>query len=93
MESISRVCGNTLNFMATISLKLPDPLALRLAETARSRRMSKSAIVRDALDIYLSASEPHPEGSALALAADARGVLAGPPDLSYNKKYLRNPGR
>ncbi len=36
--------------MATISLKLPDPLALRLAETAHRRHMSKSAIIRDALD-------------------------------------------
>ena len=79
--------------MATISLKLPDPLAQRLTEIARSRRMSKSAVIRDALDAYLSASEPRPGGSALALADDARGVLAGPPDLSYNKKHLRNLGR
>ncbi|MDE0044584.1 MAG: ribbon-helix-helix protein, CopG family [bacterium] len=79
--------------MATISLKLPDPLARRLAETARSRRTSKSAIVRDALDTYLSASEPHPEGSALAFAADVKGVLAGPPDLSCNKEHMRGFGR
>ena len=79
--------------MATISLKLPDPLALRLAETARSRRMSKSAVVRDALAAYLSASESHPEGSALALAADVKGVLSGPPDLSCNTEYMRDFGR
>ena len=79
--------------MATISLKLPDPLALRLAEIAHSRRMSKSAVVRDALDVYLSACEPHPEGSALALAADTRGAFTGPSDLSCNKKHLRNFGR
>lgn len=79
--------------MATISLKLPDPLLLRLAETARRRRMSRPAIIREALDTYLSAGGPHPEGSALALAAEARGVLAGPPDLSCNKKHLRNLGR
>ncbi len=79
--------------MATISLKLPDPHALRLAETAHRRHTSKSAIIRDALDTYLSAHERHPEGPALALAAGARGVLTGPPDLSCNKEHLRNFGR
>ena len=79
--------------MATISLKLPDPLALRLAETARDRRKSTSAIIRDVLETCLSAGEPHPEGSALALAANARGVLAGPADLSCNQKHMRDFGR
>lgn len=79
--------------MATISVKLPDALALRFAETARSRRKSRSAIIRDALETYLSASEPHPEGSALALAANARGVLAGPADLSFDQKHMRDFGR
>ncbi len=79
--------------MATISFKLPDPLALRLAEIARSRRMSRSAIIRDALQTYLSTSEPHPEGSALALSAHAKGVLAGPADLAYNQEHMRDFGR
>ena len=79
--------------MTTVSLKLPDPLALRLAQTAKSRSTSKSAVIRDALEAYLSGIETHPQGSALSLASDVQGMLAGPEDLSTNKNYLRNFGR
>ena len=75
--------------MATIPLKLPDPLALRLAEA----RKSTSAIILDGQEAYLSAGEPHPEGSALALAANARGVPVGPAHLSCNRKPVRDFGR
>lgn len=76
--------------MITVSLKLPSPLASRLADTARVMRMSKSAVIRDALEAYLSANDGTPEKSALSLAGDAQGVLAGPEDLSFNKKHLRD---
>ena len=70
--------------MIRVSLNLPSPLASRLADTARLMRMSKSAVVRDALEAYLSAIDGTPEESALSLAGDARGALAGPEDLSFN---------
>ena len=79
--------------MTTVSLKLPDPLALRLAQTAKNRSTSKSAVIRDALEAYLSGIETHPQGSALSLASDVQGMLSGPEDLSTNKNYLRNFGR
>ncbi len=79
--------------MTTVSLKLPDPLALRLAQTAKSRSTSKSAVIRDALEAYLSGIETHTQGSALSLARDVQGMLSGPEDLSTNKNYLRNFGR
>lgn len=79
--------------MATVSLKLPDPLALRLARTAKRRSMSKSAVIRDALEAYLSGNETHPQGSALSLVCDVQGMLSGPEDLSTNKNHLRNFGR
>ena len=79
--------------MATVSLKLPDPLAVRLAETARQKSMSKSALIRDALETYLRSDEAVGKDSALSRAADARGMLSGPEDLSVNKKYLRKFGR
>ncbi len=78
--------------MATVSLKLPDPLALQLARTAKRRNMSKSALIRDALQAYLSGKENHPHESALSLARDVQGMLAGPEDLSTNKNYLQNFG-
>lgn len=79
--------------MATVSLKLPAPLALRLARTAERQSMSKSAVIRDALEAYLSGNEARPQVSALSLACDVQGVLSGPEDLSTNKNYLRNFGR
>ena len=79
--------------MTTVSLKLPDPLAVRLAETARQKSMSKSALIRDALETYLRSDDAVGKDSALSRAADVRGMLSGPEDLSVNKKYLQNFGR
>ena len=79
--------------MTTVSLKLPDRLAVRLAATARQESMSKSALIRDALESYLRSNEAVRKDSALSRAADVRGMLSGPKDLSVNKKYLQNYGR
>ena len=79
--------------MNTVSLKLPGPLAAQLAETARRRSMSKSALIRDALEAYLRKAAAGQEGTALSLAADLRGMLSGPEDLSANEQYLRDFGR
>ena len=79
--------------MTTVSLKLPDPLALRLEESARKKSISKSALIRAALETYLRAEKVVPEGSALSRSADLRGVFSGPEDLSDNSSYLTNFGR
>ena len=79
--------------MTTVSLKLPDPLAVRLAETARQKSMSKSALIRDALETYLRSDDATGKDSALSHAADIKGMLSGPEDLSVNRKYLQNFGR
>ena len=79
--------------MNTISLKVPETLAIRLEDTARQRGVSKSALVRSALEAYLQADRvEHPE-SVLSRTADLVGVLSGPGDLSVNKDYLRDFGR
>ena len=79
--------------MNTISLKVPGSLALRLENEARQRGLSKSAVIRDALEEYLQTTSSENSGSALALAADLAGVLSGPEDLSFNKDHLRDFGR
>ena len=79
--------------MTTVSLKLPDPLAVRLDESARKNRISKSALIRAALETYLRSDEALPEDSALSRVADLKGVLSGPEDLSVNRSYLQNFGR
>ena len=41
--------------MHTVSLKVPESLASRLEDTARQKGVSKSALIRDALEAYLQA--------------------------------------
>ena len=79
--------------MSTISLKVPESLASRLEDTARQKGVSKSALIRDALEAYLQADRAERAESALSQVADLAGIMSGPEDLSVNKDYLRNFGR
>lgn len=76
--------------MTTISLKMPETLANKLQEAARERGVSKSVLIRSALEVYLESDVVEEPGSALSQAADLAGVLCGPEDLSTNKDYLEN---
>ena len=79
--------------MRTITLKLPDGLAARVSAAVRRRGVSTSALVREALEDRLDRERVDHAGSCLELAADLRGLLAGPSDLSSNAKHLRRYGR
>ena len=79
--------------MTTISLKVPTTLAVRLEDAARQRGVSKSLLIRSALEVYLQTDGVEEPGSALSQAVDLAGVLSGPMDLSANKDYLRNFGQ
>lgn len=77
--------------MTTISLKLPDDMAARLDALARRRKMSRSELMREALAAILDGSPGR--ASIDDLAGDLVGSLAGPGDLSTNKKHMRGFGR
>jgi len=79
--------------MKTISLKLADGLHAKLQRLARSRKQTKSDIVREALAQLLNGSSPAKPVSALDLARDLAGCLEGPGDLSTNPKYMEGYGR
>ena len=79
--------------MNNISLKVPEPLAIRLKDTARQKGMSKSALIRDALEAYLQADRAERAESVLSQVADLAGILSGPEDLSVNRDSLRHFGR
>lgn len=79
--------------MNNISLKVPEPLAIRLEDAARKKGMSKSALIRDALEAYLQADRAERAESALSQVADLAGILFGPEDLSVNRDSLRHFGR
>ena len=78
--------------MSTISLKMPEHLATRLAAAARRRGMTRSALVRDALESYLRRVGTG-NGSAADLARDLIGVVEGPRDLSQHSKHMKGFGR
>jgi predicted DNA-binding protein len=80
--------------MKTLTLKLPASLEARLASASRRHKVSKSAIVREALQKHFSQREADTQHSFAALAADYSGCLdGGPSDLSSNKQRLKGFGK
>jgi predicted transcriptional regulator len=79
--------------MKTISLKVPNPLAVQLARTARKKKCTKSAVVREVLEDYLNRDSSSQSGSCHDLAADLAGCVQGSGDISFNKKRLEGFGR
>jgi metal-responsive CopG/Arc/MetJ family transcriptional regulator len=80
--------------MKAITLKLPDTLDHRLTHFAQLQKASsKSAVVRQAIEFYLSASPQSAEPSGAVMATKWLGLLKGPVDLSTNPKHLDDFGR
>jgi len=80
--------------MNSISLKLPDRLLKLLDEEARTRRATKSSLVRESLEQTLGARASSSEASCYDLAQDLAGSVKGlPRDLATNPKYLEGFGR
>jgi predicted transcriptional regulator len=78
--------------MKTISAKVTDSFDVELTGMAKRHGMSKSALIREALETYLRAGRSRGNGSAMALADDLAGIVAGPEDLSVNKRHLQKFG-
>lgn len=74
--------------MKNVSLKVADPLAARLEEESRRRRVSKSEILREALEEFLDRGAVPPADSFTARAAEFLGCVEGPPDLSHDPRHL-----
>ena len=79
--------------MKTISVRVPDSVAVKLKLAARKQGRPQSAVIRDVLERYLDGDEAVRKGSCLELAADLVGCVKGPRDLSYNPKHLEGYGR
>jgi len=59
--------------MRAISLKLPEPLNRQLTELAARRKTTRSAVLRAALEAFVSASAATAAGSVTSRAADSPG--------------------
>ncbi|MGD9857970.1 MAG: ribbon-helix-helix protein, CopG family [Planctomycetaceae bacterium] len=75
--------------MRTISLKLPPELDQRLTELAEQRGMSRSAVLREALETFTNGRT----GSVTSLAGNLVGSLEGPRDLSTASDSMQGYGR
>ena len=76
--------------MVSMSLRMPAHLAARIRAAARDAGVSRSALMREAIERHLSGGTPPP--SAFDLIADLAGTWEGPADLSTNPNYLEGFG-
>ena len=78
--------------MRTISVKLPDDLFAQLE--AKTRRVTKSWLVRESLEKGLHEQPPAGAASCYDLARDLAGTVKGlPRDLADNPKYMEGFGQ
>jgi predicted transcriptional regulator len=79
--------------MTTITCKLPDGLAAQLDSVAREQRLSKSAILREALEQRLQGGRK-PVVYAFDLVKHlCASIEAGPTDLATNPEHLDGFGQ
>ena len=78
--------------MKTLTVRLPEPLVLDIEAESRERKISKSDVVRERLE--LAPRQRRRCTASLNAIADLVGSVDGlPPDLSAQKKsYLRATG-
>jgi hypothetical protein len=75
--------------MESMSIKLPKTLSAKVSSLAKRRNVSRTEIVRDALEAY-TAAEGYSAGSAVS---DLKGCLKGlPRDLSTHPRHLKGYG-
>jgi predicted transcriptional regulator len=75
--------------MRTISVKLPEGLMADLSRAAKTRRVTKSSLVRQSLEKELHAQPSARAASCYDLARDLAGRVKGlPKDLAHNPKYM-----
>ena len=79
--------------MTTLSLKLPEAVAARLAAEARARQKPKSVLVREFIERGLSRATGDTPPSFHTLAKDKAGRFHGPRDLATNPKHMADFGR
>jgi hypothetical protein len=78
--------------MSTITCKLSARLDADLASTARDQGVSKSDIVRQALENHIGRRRGKKRPRAFDLVKNLSGCLKGPADILTNPKYMEDFG-
>ena len=79
--------------MKTVSLQLSEALEAQLTALIRQRRTSKAAVVRAALEAYLTREGTPAGASVLDVVRDLCGCVEGPVDLSTRRDTLDGYGQ
>jgi hypothetical protein len=83
--------------MSVMTCKLPSVLGSRLADLAKRRGVSKSFLVREAIEAKIAEDNATPRkrpANLIEALGDSVGSIAsGKRDLARNKKHLRGYGR
>ncbi len=79
--------------MTTLPLKPPEAVAERLAAEARAHQKSKSAPVREFIELGLNGSGTNRRPSFHHLAKDKCGRFDGPSDLTTNPEHMEGFGK
>ncbi|MCF7886392.1 MAG: ribbon-helix-helix domain-containing protein [Candidatus Marinimicrobia bacterium] len=77
--------------MKNITLRIPEKMNNYLKKISKNTNISKSEVIRRALDEYIS-KEKYRTGSFLDLASDLKGSIEAPHDLSVNDKHFKGYG-
>lgn len=78
--------------MKTITCKLPAKLDAELTSVAQEEGISKSEVVRKALEDRIGRRRGKKRHRAFDLVGNLRGSLNGPADLLTNPKYMQDFG-
>lgn len=79
--------------MKTLSLKIPESLLERLDSTAMRKGESRSALLREAIEMAINEKNKSQAESCMELAKDLAGSVTGPEDLSFNKDRMEEYGK
>jgi hypothetical protein len=71
---------------------LPDDLLAKIQCAAKKTGETKSAVMREALEEFLTKDQNLRTSSCLEYASDLAGCVKGPPDLSTNPDKFKNYG-
>ena len=78
--------------MKTITCKLPAKLDAELTAAAREEGISKSEVVRKALEDRVGRRRGRKRRRAFDLVGNLSGSLDGPADILTNPKYMKDFG-
>lgn len=78
--------------MATVTCKLPPRLDAELSAAAAEEGVSKSVILRKALEKQIGRRRGKKSRRAFDLVSNLNGVLKGPADILTNPKHMEDFG-